>query len=395
MRAAAALLLLALLPSAARAEELLPPFSVALRETMDGWDAASGGARTGTVWLNKLQVSGTVRGDNYGLQGLTAHIQVFRTDGGSLSNRAGDIQTVSNIEAVPTFRLFEAWVEQRFGTERDLRARAGLIDLNSQFDANDTASLFVNSSHGIGADLARSGRNGPSIFPVSAPAATFVANIGTRWTFSVGAFGGLAGDPARPHAFVAARLRGSDGALLIGQADYHLTDDATLEGGVWRYTAAVPSLRGGGAVHDQGVYGSLSAPLPGATHWTGWVRAGVADRAAQTVDGYLGAGVVATGLLPGRDADRIGLAIAHAMIGQPARAAYALPLAETTLELTYQLRIHNALALQPDLQYVHHPAGISGARDALVFGLRAVFTASYPLKALATDSADPTLSPED
>lgn len=392
MRAAAFFLLL--VPSAALAEDVPPPFSVALRETMDGWDAASGGVRPGGTWLNKVQVSGTVRGDEFGLPGLAAHAQIFRTDGGSLGDRVGDIQTVSNIEAAPTFRLFEAWVQGRFGAGRAFVVRTGLIDLNSQFDANDTASLFINSSHGIGPDLARSGPNGPSIFPASAPAATLVATVARRWTLSLGVFDGVAGDPARPHAFVTGRLRGSDGALLIGQADYHLAEDATLEAGVWRYTVAAPDLRGSGRAYDQGAYGSISAKLPGTTHWTGWLRAGIANPAAQAVRAYLGGGVVATGLLPGRKGDRIGLAIAHAVIGGPAQRASALPGAETTVELTYQIKAHSYLALQPDLQYVHHPAGLSGARNALVFGLRAVLSAGYPMKALATDSADPTVSPE-
>ena len=49
---------------------------------------------------------------------------------------------------------------------------------------------------------------------------------------------------------------------------------------------------------------------------------------------------------------------------------------------------------QPDLQWVRHPAGIAGARDALVVGLRLVFVAGYPEEAPSPSSADPTVSPE-
>jgi porin len=108
----------------------------------------------------------------------------------------------------------------------------------------------------------------------------------------------------------------------------------------------------------------------------------------------VGGGLVATGLLSGRDDDRLGLAVAHAVIGAAARVADRLPGAETSIELTYQYKVSNACAIQPDLQYIVHPAGVSGARNALALGLRGVFTVGRPMRALATDSADPTVSPE-
>jgi porin len=145
-----------------------PPISLLLRDTMDFWND-SGGLRSGTVWLNKLQLAGWLRGERFGLPRTTLHIQVFRTDGRSLSAHVGDVQTVSNIEAVPAMRLFESWISKKFGSEdRWVDVRVGLMDLNSDFDSLTTPSQFINSSHGIGPDLSRSGINGPSIFPVSA-----------------------------------------------------------------------------------------------------------------------------------------------------------------------------------------------------------------------------------
>lgn len=83
---------------------------------------------------------------------------------------------------------------------------AGLIDLNSRFDSVDPASLFINSSYGIGPDLSRSGRGGPSIYPVSAPGATLTIAPSKRWTIRLGAFDGVPGDLDRTKAFVARRL---------------------------------------------------------------------------------------------------------------------------------------------------------------------------------------------
>ncbi|HMI21194.1 MAG TPA: carbohydrate porin [Sphingomonas sp.] len=382
--------------AAAAADAPPPPISVGVRETFDAWDDASGGLNTGTTLLNKLQMSGTVQGALIGLDGLSAHVQIFRTDGHSLSSRVGDIQTVSNIEAPPSIRLFEAWLEEKVGDEqRSLGLRAGLMDLNAQFDSNDSASLFINSSHGIGPDISRSGRNGPSIFPVTSAAATVSLLLGKTWTFRVAVFDGVPGDPDRPKAFAIARLGHGDGALVIGQVDYHLSDDATIEGGAWRYTAAVRAIDPARArVHDQGAYASLAAPIPGFKGWSGWVRAGIADRDAQPVSAYLGAGLVAPGLFAGRPDDRIGFAVAHAAIGAPSRAAFGLPHAETTFEATYQIEMHRTLVLQPDAQFVRHPAGRAGATNAVALGLRAVVTFGYPVQPSAIDAADPTVPPE-
>jgi porin len=210
-------------PAEAASKDETPTLAVAVRETLDGWSVPLG-LDPGPSILNKFQLSATLTGDKFGLKGWSAHAQIFRFDGQLLSARMGDIQTADNLEAVPTMRLFEAWVARQWGEEnRSIALRAGLIDLNSQFDSIDPASLFINSSHGIGPDLSRSGRNGPSIYPVSAPAVTLTIVPSKRWTFRLGAFDGVPGDPDRPKAFVAAKLGKHDGLLTIVQADYELT----------------------------------------------------------------------------------------------------------------------------------------------------------------------------
>jgi porin len=50
--------------------------------------------------------------------------------------------------------------------------------------------------------------------------------------------------------------------------------------------------------------------------------------------------------------------------------------------------------VQPDLQYVHHPAAVARAPDALVVGLRLVFTAGYPARKPAARAADPNTPPD-
>ena len=194
-------------PSLAAGKDDTPTLSVAIRETADAWSVFSG-LDPGFTVLNKLQVSATLTGDKLGLQGWSAHAQVFRFDGQSLSARMGDIQTADNLEALPMTRLFEAWVARQWGGDnRSIALRAGLIDLNSQFDSVDPASLFINSSHGIGPDISRSGRNGPSIYPVTALGSTITVVPNDKWTFRLGVFDGIPGDP-RSSASVRCRTVG-------------------------------------------------------------------------------------------------------------------------------------------------------------------------------------------
>ena len=182
--------------------------------------------------------------------------------------------------------------------------------------------------------------------------------------------------------------------MLIAQVDYHLSDAAKIEAGGWHYTRAHGTLEPGPSRRDEGLYVSIEGPIPGLDKWSAWARAGVANGEVQVVDGYLGLGVVRTGTFTGRKDDRVGLALARAAIGAPARLSFNLPRAETSIEASYQWKMSTTFAVQPDLQYVIHPAGLARAPDALVFGLRLVVTAGFPKQAPASAAADPTVPPD-
>jgi porin len=380
-------------PSQAATGDDTPTLSVAIRETADTWSVFSG-IDPGLTVLNKLQFSATLSGDKLSLKGWSAHAQVFRFDGQPLSARMGDIQTADNLEALPMTRLFEAWVARQWGSEnRSIALRMGLIDLNSQFDSVDPASLFINSSHGIGPDLSRSGRNGPSIYPVTALGSTITAVPNDKWTIRLGVFDGAPGDPTRPRAFLAERLGKHDGLLTILQTDYQLAKDTRIEAGAWRYSATVPAVDEGFA-HDQGAYASIETPVALLSRTSGWVRIGFADSRAQTVAGYIGLGAAQTGTFAGHPDDRLGIAIAHAIIGSPAVRTLGISSAETSVEVSYQVKQSDRFAIQPDVQYIFQPAGIAHAPNSLGVGLRLVMTAGFPKKPVATDSSDPTVPPD-
>ncbi len=316
--------------SIAYADEQPPVLSVGLHETLDGW-RTTGGIDPGPAVLSKLQLLATVNADRLGLSGLRFHTQVFRTDGDSLSTRIGDIQTADNIEAEPVTRLFEAWVEASFGRgERKGSVRAGLLDYNADFDSITTGSMFVNSSHGIGPDISKSGRNGPSIFPVSALGLRGLWSPSAAWTFRAAAFDGVPGDPDHPHAFARVKLRDDEGALLAAQVDRHLTAKTRVTAGLWRYTVPLPDSVDPAQRHaDQGGYASIEGPPD--EKLTGWLRLGIAEHRVQPVSAYLGGGLVREAPFAGRDDDRVGIAIGHAALSGGG--------AETTVEASYQFKV--------------------------------------------------------
>jgi porin len=227
--------ILTLTPSVARADDAPPPlFTATFRDILDGWGVEDGHLANPVV-MNRAQVTATLAGDSIGLPGLAFHAQVFNYAGASLSARTHDIQTADAIDAVPMTRLFEAWIEQRFGSEEhNVAIRAGLMDVNVDFDSIVAANWLVNSSQGIGADIARSGLNGPSIYPVSSLGVRVGWTPNKHWTARLAVLDGVPGDLDRPQVFVAARLAPHDGAFTIGQVDWRWSDKGRVAVGAWR-----------------------------------------------------------------------------------------------------------------------------------------------------------------
>ncbi|NKJ02039.1 carbohydrate porin [Novosphingobium sp. SG707] len=381
-----------LTPCAANADDDPPPvFTGTLRDNLDGWLIPSIGSPDPVV-LNRLQISGTIAGDRLGAPGLAIHAQVFNLSGSSLRARTQDIQAADAIDAVPMTRLFEAWVEKRFGSaERNVAIRLGLMDANADFDTIVAANWLVNSSQGIGADIARSGLNGPSVYPVSSLGARISWTPNKHWTARLAVLDGVPGDMDHPRVFVAASLAPRDGALTIGQVDYRWSEEGRAAVGFWNYSLARPGLDDAGLHRDQGFYAEVESALPGSKHWSGWLRYGRARGDAQDVDGYWGGGVVGKGLLAGRDEDRLGLAFARASISPLAVALNKLPRAEASFEASYQVKLSERWAFQPDAQYIRHPAAVAGAPDALVVGVRLILSVGGPKPAPATDASDTTV----
>ena len=198
-----------------------------------------GGAAVGSASLDNEDLQVEVDAERLvGWPGATWFVYGLRDHGHSPSEYAGDAQVVSNIDAPDAMKVFEAWLDQGFG-ER-VSVRAGLYNVNSEFDSKDAAKPFLNSSHGIGKDWSQAGANGPSIFPTTSLAARLrVQGPGTTSALVLVA-DGVPGDPEDPTG-THIHLSREDGALLATEFGWSRAGGtgghaARLGVGAWRFT---------------------------------------------------------------------------------------------------------------------------------------------------------------
>jgi porin len=361
------------------ADTATSPFGFAATNISDVLANARGGLHSGVRVLDKLDLTASYTGADGALSGWSGFFDLQWTDATDFSGTlVGDLQGVSNIDAPSGVRVANAWIGRDFDGVGGVKA--GIIDLNADFDVQATGALFLNSSHGIGPDFARSGANGPSIFPTTGLGIAGWWLPGGHWQIKAGLFEGTPGDPAHPGRESIA-LTGREGALLVVDVRNHITPNFVLGAGAWTYTAAFPTFGGASAHGNAGFYLIADGKLTGedGKGLGAWLRVGFANAQINAIEAYAGGGFVYTGVFG--DADQAGFAFAAAHLGTPARRAALLagqPLGggETTLEATYSVLVTGNLTVQPDIQYVLSPGADPALDDALVVGSRLTLTSN-------------------
>jgi porin len=382
---------------------------------------ASGGISREVVYSGRFELVATVDLDKLLGWDATLHANIYWTHGRSLTDDAlgANIMTVSNIEAVPSVRLFDLWVEQLLFDDR-LSVRAGQIAADDEFLGSDTASNFSNSTFGwpaiMGADLT----SGGPVYDIATPGIRLKYATASDLSLSLALFNG---DPANPGPGDPQRrnndgltFRTNGGAFVMAESAYKTSLDlgagdlpSTFKVGAWFHnddfgdqhfdntgrslaspeSTGIPAIRsnnyGAYFIADQIVWQNPDAKDSGVS---AFLRVAGTPSDRNLISFYADTGVAFTGLVPERPNDVFGLALAFAQISPAASAldrdvrflnGTPLPIRdyEATFELTYHLQLNQWWALQPDVQYVIHPAGnvaLPGSRDAipdaLILGLR-------------------------
>jgi porin len=371
----AASLLVVLAPVAvAQENEDGPSLSLSASYTGDLRRNTTGGLARGTayadavdlglVWVNDGLFPGTRMTTNFSVMHLSGK--------GITEHYLGDLQGVNNLEGPHGWKLYESWVEFGFGGSSST-LRAGVMDLNAEFDAPVTGGLFTSSPFGIGTEFSQTGVNGPVCWPTTG----FSSSVHWR----LGAYDGSPGHD--DDSFMSAQVSGDDGAILAGEIEYSSERVHKLAFGMWSYTTAferldAPITGEAGEQHgNTGFYAHFDARIgsAGIIDFDGALRAGTAESRFNPVDRFASAALTASHLFASRPGDTLGLGVAWARLGddylslrsfegQPATPA------ETTFELVYRAALTPWLSLLPNVQFVRDPGADPTLGDSWVAGLR-------------------------
>ena len=342
----------------------------------------SGDTKTGATYLDNVDLAvGFDLEQLFGWSNTTFMLYGLGNHGGDPSGEySGDAQGIDNIEADDAWKIYELWIQKEWANG-DFSALFGLYDLNGEFDVRDSAGLFINPSQGIGPDYSQAGENGPSIFPTTSLALRLRGQFSPTWYGQLAVLDGVPGDPddaTGTHII----LDGDDGFLLAGEFGYLREEGraAKYALGAWAYSAEFANVRTGENQRGNwGIYALADAQVYSergdgeGLALTG--RIGIADADVNQFGAFFAAGLVYSGLLPGRAEDQFGIGLAAAINGANFNdsredAGLATTFAESALELTYRLQATPWLAIQPDIQYILKPGAVPGGDDALAFVVR-------------------------
>lgn len=300
-----------------------------------------------------------------GWEGWRFRTWILGNFGGAPSEVSGDAQGPSNIEAPGDFtKIYEANIEKSFADDAFV-VLAGLRDLNADFYANDAAGLFLNSSFGVGAELAHTGENGPSIFPTTATAIVLKTQAGKNFYFNHGLFDAVAGDmdhPLKSHF----HYDPADGYLAISEAGFARSESsgpgiALTKAGVghWQYSRPVARIDDDASMDvNAGAYGIIEAAMPGSTRL--FVRHGFANPKVNAIETNSAFGLVRNGMI--KSGDSMGIGVTEVRFGHDAAALQPEdePLVsgrkETALEWTWRIPVTSWISLQPDYQHILNPS---------------------------------------
>ena len=382
-----------------------PTQGVSASATYDGETVSdlSGGAKRGSTYHGSLQLQAAFDFERlFGWADTTGFLYGMGLHGGQPDDFTGAAQGVSSITGPRGARLDEAWLQHNFLGNR-LSLLGGRYDLNAEFYRLHSAALFLNSSFGMGPEFSQSGPAGPSVFPSTSLGARVQYKATPELVLRGAVLDGMPYNRAGENA----TTRNGNGVLIVSEAAY-LERPGNAEPrnrrlrtgrfselppyddkyaiGLWHYTATFEDLSAtatsGEPVQHRGSSGGYllvdrlltRSPDPSGPRIAAFLQLGIGDARVNRFGSYAGAGLVVSGLIPGRH-DELGIAVASARNGshyleQQEQLGAPAQKSETVVELSYLAQISKSVAVQPDLQYVVHPNTDPAISNALAFLLR-------------------------
>ena len=330
-----------------------------------------GGIKTGSQYLGLTNIKvhfNTTSGNLW--DGGEFLLNVANTHGGTPSaSMVGDFQHFSNIEAGNLSYVHELWYNQSIG---NFNVTFGVQDLNALFVISENGTCFINSSFGVPSTISN---NTPvPIFPLTAPGISVQWHANESLTLQTAIYDGCPTDFAQNPYNLKWKLNSSDGLLSISelQLQHELFNSlhGTYKMGTY-YHSHLKELNENNELTtvfniNFGFYFLADQVIIPKENDLGELNAftqiSVSPGSINNHYLYTGCGLVYKGLFS--TTDNLGIAFAGTFFndGTPD---------ESVVELNYKRFITERIFVQPDIQYVMHPAGEQIQTDnALVATLR-------------------------
>lgn len=250
----------------------------------------------------------------------------------------------------PLIQYFPTYPRQAVGVDLALRPTEWLTGRVGWFDGS---ANYYDASRGT--NWPNTGTRGPKSFFDNPGSWFFISELDAQWSVGTTPLPGSAAigywwqtgavsfttavvDPADPSAMIDSTYvtEGSEGLYLGGsQTLFNLSGDAA-------------------ATQSVGLFSQI----------------GFGQGASNPSTFSLIAGVNATGLIPGRGKDQFGVQYNMMRFSNDERVWQFPGATQQSVEVFYRLQITPALAIQPDFQWIHQPAGDSSLDDAYIAILR-------------------------
>lgn len=381
-------------------------FEFTVQYIAEGMANVSGGVKKGTAYNGLLNLAADVDLDkSIGWGGATFHSCLLVPHGKSPSDYIGDSFAASNLDADGELHLFELWLEQSLANDK-LSIRVGQMAIDQEFAFTEQGVLFNNACFGW-FPIAGNNVTAP-VYPQGAPGVRLKINTCEKSYVQAAIVDGDI-DPNGDNVH-GTKVKFNEGALVIGEAGYNWSlgnKPGVAKLGGWYHTAHTDHVRKddtGLSLADPGTSGTAESikgnwGLYAAAEQVLWKensddkesaeglgvfgRLGYAPSDRNALGFYAECGVTRTGLLPGRDDDVCGIAIAYGRVSSDTRGfveddnffnatGAAVPDYEMVIEAEYQINVRPGLVVQPGVQFVIHPGGSSDTQNATVIGLRTI-----------------------
>lgn len=304
--------------------------------------------------------------------------------GTNLSSRKIENQfPVQQVFGGQSVRLVNLYIKKEFLGDR-FWGKLGRLDAGNQFLVSEFYSYFMNNS--IDGNPVAIFLNTPfSAYPNGTWGAYLEGSPQPEWQFKVGTYNTNSRVAKNRKHGLDFSLRNDQGWLWVGEASYlpFFSESKKLAGhyrvGLVTLTKKKEKILGGKARNytyyiqvDQTIYrktGSLDQSLAPFFAFLG------APSDNNLFPYFTIGGIVAKGLIPGRELDAASLGIAYGSYSSYLRkkqkkSRQPQQKAETIYELNYRWQVNPWFYIQPGMQYIQTPKGYSSIPNAWVLGMQ-------------------------